>query len=141
MCLPEEVKSMPSESSLFTNNQEHLRVLNAWRESEILRELAALLASSLDLKHILQVLVKRTTQVCDVGRCAVWLLDETQKVLLPAIYHISAPHIDERNIQAGEALWYRSSLPFADPVIHHLFETGGVVLEDLREEPSSNMRF
>ena len=133
---------MPSESSLFTNNQEHLRLLNALRESEILRELAALLASSLDLKRILQVLVKRTTQVCGVGRCAVWLLDETQKAFLPATYHISAPHIDERNIQAGDALWYRSSLPFDDPIIRHLFETDGVVvLEDLREESSPHMRF
>jgi PAS domain S-box-containing protein len=141
MCLSEEVKSMPSESSLFTNNQEHLRLLNALRESEILRELAALLASSLDLKRILQVLVKRTTQVCGVGRCAVWLLDETQKVFLPATYYISAPYIDERNIQAGEALWYRSSLPFDDPVIGLLSETRVIVLNDLRKEQSPNMRF
>src|SRR5947209_1610258 len=141
MCLPEEVKSMPSESSLFTNNQDHLRLLTALRESEILRELAALLASSLDLKRILQVLVRRTTQVCGVGRCAVWLLDETQKVFLPATYHISAPYIDERNIQAGEALWYRSSLPFDDPVIGLLSETGVIVLNDLRKEQSPNMRF
>lgn len=133
---------MPSESSLFTDNQEHLRLLNALRESEILRELAALLASSLDLKRILQVLVKRTTQVCDVGRCAVWLLDETQKVFLPATYHISASYIDNRYIQAGEVLWNRSSFPFNDPAIHHLFEAGGVVvLEDLRKEPSPSMRF
>ena len=41
------------------NPEEHLRLRAALRESEILRELAELLASSLDLERILQVLVKR----------------------------------------------------------------------------------
>ena len=57
-------------------------------------------------------------------------------------FQASAPHINERNVQAGEALWYSSSLPSDDPVLRHLFETDGViVLEDLRKESSPNMRF
>lgn len=50
-----------SDETLSNSNQqtqEHLRA--ALRESEILRELGELLASSLDLNHILQVLVKRS---------------------------------------------------------------------------------
>ncbi len=60
---------MSDETPSFTNEQAHLQLVAALRESEILRELAKLLASSLDLNHILQVLVKRTTDVCGVQRC------------------------------------------------------------------------
>ena len=74
---------MPSDSFLFTNDQERLRLQQALRESEILRELSELLASSLDITHILQVLVKRTTEVCEVERCAVWLFEETRNTFRP----------------------------------------------------------
>ena len=47
---------MLGERPSFTNEQKHQQLLTALRESEILRELAELLASSLDLNRILQVL-------------------------------------------------------------------------------------
>src|SRR6266496_5228452 len=82
---------MPGESSLYTSNHEHLQLVKALRESELLRELSELLASSLDPTHILQVLVRRTTEVCEVERCAVWLLDSARGIFLPSAYHLSAP--------------------------------------------------
>jgi GAF domain-containing protein len=88
---------MPGDSPPLTNEQEHLRLLAALRESEILRELAELLASSLDLDSILKVLVKRTTEVCEVERCAVWLLEDARGVLRPATYHLSSQHIDAKS--------------------------------------------
>ena len=61
---------MLGESPSFTGEQERQRLLTALRESEILRELAELLATSLDLNRILQVLTQRTTAVCEVERCS-----------------------------------------------------------------------
>ncbi|HZR41933.1 MAG TPA: hypothetical protein VFB12_17560, partial [Ktedonobacteraceae bacterium] len=79
---------MLSESHSSMSNQERSLLLKALRESELLRELTELLASSLDPTHILQVLVRRTTEACDVERCAVWLLDEAQGRFLPSAYHV-----------------------------------------------------
>ncbi|HEX9131862.1 MAG TPA: GAF domain-containing protein [Ktedonobacteraceae bacterium] len=118
------------------NTQEHQRLLTALRESVILRELAELLASSLDLDRILQVLVKRTTEVCEVERCAVWLLDDTKGLLRPVTYHLSSQQLNSNSIQAADHLWYHSTLPFEDPFIHRLLnENGMLFLEDLRTEP------
>src|SRR6266581_3340318 len=118
------------------NIQEHQRLLAALRESEILRELAELLTSSLDLNYILQVLVKRTTEVCQIERCAVWLLDDTQSILRPATYHLSSQQLNSHIIMAADHIWYHSSLPFADPVVHRLFNENGLLfLEDLATEP------
>ena len=100
-----------------SNIQEHQRLLAALRESEILRELAELLTSSLDLNHILQVLVKRTTEVCQIERCAVWLLDDTRNLLRPATYHLSSQQLNSHVIIAADHIWNHSSLPFADPVV------------------------
>jgi PAS domain S-box-containing protein len=120
-----------------SNIQEHQRLLAALRESEILRELAELLTSSLDLNHILQVLVKRTTEVCQIERCAVWLLDDTRNLLQPATYHLSSQQLNSKIIMAADHIWNHSSLPFADPVVQRLFnETGMLFLEDLTTEPS-----
>jgi len=120
-----------------SNIQEHQRLLAALRESEILRELAELLTSSLDLNHILQVLVKRTTEVCQIERCAVWLLDDTRNLLQPATYHLSSQHLNSQFIMAADHIWNHSSLPFADPVVQRLFnENGMLFLEDLTTEPS-----
>ncbi len=128
---------MPEERSLIADDQEHHRLQKALQESEILRELAALSASSLDLNHIIQVLVKRTTQVCEVERCAVWLLDESRNVLRPVAYHLSSQHINSEYIRAGDQIWYRSSLRFDDPFIHRLLtENETIVVEDLRAEPT-----
>src|SRR5438874_8131069 len=119
------------------NIQEHQRLLAALRESEILRELAELLTSSLDLNHILQVLVKRTTEVCQIERCAVWLLDDTRNLLRPATYHLSSQQLNSHIIIAADHIWNHSSLPFADPVVQRLFnENGMLFLEDLTREPS-----
>src|SRR5947199_10849017 len=104
-----------------TNIQEHQRLLAALRESEILRELAELLTSSIDLKHILQVLVKRTTEVCQVERCAVWLLNDARNLLRPATYHLTSQQLNSQIIMAADHMWNLSSLPFADPVIQRLF--------------------
>lgn len=120
-----------------SNIQDHQRLLAALRESEILRELAELLTSSLDLNHILQVLVKRTTEVCQVDRCAVWLLDDTQNVLRPATYHYSSQQLHSHIIMAADHIWNLSSLPFTDPVVQRLFnEKGMLFLEDLTTEQS-----
>jgi len=117
--------------------EEHIRLQDALRESEILRELAELLASSLDLQHILQVLAKRTTEVCEVKRCAVWLLEDVRGILRPQTYHLSSQIVDRKIIRAADAIWYRSSLPVDDPAIQHLLQSGGMLyLEDLRTEPS-----
>ena len=119
------------------NIQEHQRLLAALRESEILRELAELLTSSLDLNHILQVLVKRTTEVCQIERCAVWLLDDTRNLLRPATYHLSSQQLNSHIILAADHIWNHSSLSFADPVVQRLFhENGMLFLKDLTTEPS-----
>ncbi len=119
-----------------TNIQEHQRLLAALRESEILRELAELLTSSLDLKHILQVLVKRTTEVCQIERCTVWLLDDLRNILRPATYHLSSQQLNSHIIMAADHIWYHSSLPFADPFVQRLFnENGMLFLEDLSTIP------
>jgi PAS domain S-box-containing protein len=116
---------------------EHIRLQDALRESEILRELAELLASSLDLEHILNVLVRRTTQVCEVQRCAVWLLEDERGTLRPQTYQLSSPTLDRKTIKAADALWYRSVLPVDDPVVQRLLHSGGMLyLQDLRAEPS-----
>jgi PAS domain S-box-containing protein len=120
--------------------QEHQKLLAAFRESEILRELAELLTSSLDLNRILQVLVKRTTEVCQIERCTVWLLDDTRNLLRPATYHLSSQELDSQMIMAADHIWNRSSLPFDDPVFHRLFnENGMLYLEDLTTEPSMHV--
>src|SRR5436189_752079 len=119
-----------------TNIQEHQRLLAALRESEILRELAELLTSSLDLKHILQVLVKRTTEVCQIERCTVWLLDDLRNILRPATYHLSSQQLNSHIIMAADHIWYHSSLPFTGPIVQRLFnENGMLFLEDLSIVP------
>lgn len=130
---------MSGENFSYPNqpNQEHLRLLASLRESEILRELGELLASSLNLDHILQILVKRTAEVCEVERCTAWLLEEKSHIFRPATYHLSAQHISSTTIQAAASIWYRSSLSFQDPVIQHLFNEKGILfIADLRAEPS-----
>src|SRR5260370_27137949 len=99
---------MPDESPTYTNDQEQQRLLAALRESEILRELAELLTSSLDLNHILQILVKRTTEVCQIERCTVWLLDDTQNILRPATYHLTSQQLNSHLIMAAVHIWYHS---------------------------------
>jgi|SRR5579875_403684 PAS domain S-box-containing protein len=117
--------------------QEHLRLRAALRESEILRELGELLASSLNLNHILQVLVKRTAEVCEVERCAAWLLEEASHALRPATYHLSSQDISSTAIQAADTIWYRSSLSFQDPVIQQLFQEKGILyIADLHTKPT-----
>src|SRR5579872_3295964 len=119
------------------NSEEHIRLQDALRESEILRELAELLASSLDLEHILRVLVKRTTEVCEVKRCTVWLLEDARGILRPQIYHLSSQIADRKTIRAADSIWYRSSLPVDDPAIQRLLQSEGMLyLEDLQTEPS-----
>ncbi len=124
---------MPSESPLFTSKQEQL--LNALRESELLRDLSELLASSLDLTHILQILVRRTAEVCEVERCAVWLLNETSTEFLPSAYHLSAKHLKSKDVEVADNVWHRSSLPFDAPIIHHLLQANGMIaLDELNTE-------
>lgn len=128
---------MPGESLSFANDQEHLRLLIAMRESELLRELAELVASSLDLASILSVLVKRTTEVCEVERCTVWLLEDADKVFNPATYYLSSQCFDSNSVKSAEAAWSSSSLPFDNPVLSRLFQTQHMlVLDDLLVEPS-----
>ena len=128
---------MLDESPTNTNDQEQQRLLTALRESEILRELAELLASSLDLNHILQILAKRTTEVCGVERCAVWLLEEDLNVLRPATYHLTSQHLSSKKVKAADHIWYHTPLPLDDPIVHRLLTAKGMyVIDDLRNVPS-----
>ncbi len=123
---------MPSDSSLFTDDQEHIRLQYALRECEILRELSELLASSLDLTHILQVVVKRTTEVCEVERCAIWLYEETRNIFVPRTYFLASPALHPEVIKAGDDLWYSSTLSLQSPFIQHLTQGNGIsIIEDL----------
>jgi PAS domain S-box-containing protein len=131
---------MPGESPFYTSKQEHQQLLKALRESELLREFSELLASSLDPTHILQVLVRRTTEVCEVERCAVWLLDTTRETFLPSAYHVSSLHLHGKALQIADKIWHRSSLPFKDPLVHRLFQNNGMLaLEDLTPEASPSI--
>lgn len=121
----------------LADTQEQRRLEAALRESEMLRELAELLASSLDIEHILYVLVKRATQVCDAERCCVWLLDDTGGNLRPKTYHIATKQLDSRMVEAADRIWYRSPLSMDHPVIHQLFSEHGILyLKDLASEPA-----
>ncbi len=127
---------MLSDSSLFSDAQEHLYLRQALRESQILRELTELLASSLDLTHILQVLVKRTTEVCEVKRCAIWLFEETRTLFVPRTYFLSTQQLDSKKVKLGDYSWYRSSLPLQSPLMQRLLLEDGIVMySDLAEEP------
>lgn len=125
---------MSGERPSFTNDQEHQRLVNALRESEILRELAELLASSLDLKNILHVLTKRTTEVCQVERCSVWLIEDTSNVFRPAAYYLSSQHINHARITAADHIWHHGSISFEEPEILHLLQEKGLMaVSDLHD--------
>ncbi|HEV2579415.1 MAG TPA: hypothetical protein VGT44_01070, partial [Ktedonobacteraceae bacterium] len=118
---------MSTEQLPQANLQEERRLEAALRESEMLREITALLASSLDIEHILYVLVKRATQVCEVERCSVWLLDETRSLLRPKTYHLDTKPLDHRMIDAADRIWYRNPLAMDDATIHQLFSEHGIL--------------
>ncbi|WP_176728864.1 sensor histidine kinase [Thermogemmatispora onikobensis] len=127
---------MPSqEQPASSQNSEHQRLLSALRESEILRELAGLLASSLDLDRVLQVLVQRTTEVCRVGRCAVWLHDEERQLLRPVVYHLARELVDAKRQRIADQLWYRSTIPTTNPLMSRLLSGREMLyIYDLRDE-------
>src|ERR1051326_1402487 len=126
---------MSGESPSFTGEQERQQLLTALRESEILRELAELLASSLDLKRILQVLTQRTTEVCEVKRCSVWLSDDTREVFRPAAYYLAPSKLHPKSVKAADLIWQQGSVIFDDPEIFTLLkEKGMVVLDDLHAQ-------
>lgn len=127
---------MLGERSSSTNDHEHQKLVTALRESEILRELAALLASSLDLKRILQVLTKRTTEVCEIERCSVWLAEEVIEAFRPAAYYLSTERISNNKVEAGDTIWQQGAILFDDPELYQLLkENGMVVLDDLHARP------
>lgn len=131
---------MAGEHSSNASDQERLRLLTALRESEILRELGELLASSLDIDSILNVLVRRTTEACEVERCAVWLYEEHRAVFVPAAYYLSSTELAKQDITSASRIWYRSTLPGSDPVMRRLIdEKGTLFLPDLRN--AASMRF
>jgi len=111
-------------------------IQKALRVAAILRELADILNSSLDLEKILQQLVQRTTELCNVTRCAVWLLEETWNRFRPVTYHMSAPVFTPQMLKTADAIWHRSPLPINNPIIQHLLAAGGMLtVADLRTEP------
>ena len=128
---------MAGDGSLSTD-QEHAQLINALRESEILREIASLLTSSLDLTHILHTLAKRTTAVCEVERCAVWLLDESEQKLRPAAYHLATKRLKSEDIAKGDILWQQNFIPLDDPFMQRIFTSpeGMIMCENLRAEPT-----
>ncbi len=123
---------MRSDRLLPADAQEHTQLRKALRESELLLEISELLASSLDPTHILQVLVKRTTDVCDVHRCAVWLLNQDQTRFLPAAYHFSTDSMSRKTLQVADRMWHNFTLLFHDPIVQRLLQENGLlVIEDL----------
>ena len=128
---------MLGERSSSTNDQEHQRLLTALRESEILRELAELLASSLDLKRILQVLTKRTTEVCEVERCSVWLGEDGSQVFKPAAYYLSSDRIKSKSVQDADTIWQQGLVLFEEPALYQLLKDNGmVIIDDLSARPT-----
>ena len=120
-----------------TNLAEHARLQKALRESVILRELADILNSSLELEHILQELVKRTTELCEVPRCAVWLLEEAGERLRPITYHLANTSLSHKKLKAADAVWFRSHFLLKTPIIERLLNEGGTLLiDDLRAGPA-----
>ncbi|MGH2480330.1 MAG: GAF domain-containing protein, partial [Ktedonobacteraceae bacterium] len=115
---------MPGEDRLRTDADERARLQKALRESEILRELVDILNSSLDLEHILQALVRRTIELCEVARCAVWLLDEDSNNFRPVTYHVASPLLGEEIVQRASAIWYRTPLAADNPVLQRLLNAG-----------------
>ena len=93
-----------------TDPVEHARLQKALRESVILRELADILNSSLDLEHILHELVKRTTELCEVARCSFWLLEESEERLRPVTYYLANSKLSSKKLKAADAIWHRSHL-------------------------------
>src|SRR5690348_11695128 len=102
---------MAGENHYLSDGAEKASLQKALRESVILRELADLLNSSLDREKILQELVKRTTELCGVVRCAVWLLEETWDRFRPVTYHIAEPQLAEQMYKTTGLIWQRSLLP------------------------------
>lgn len=128
---------MSGEDRPPVDSAEQARLRKALRESVILRELADILNSSLDLEHILQELVKRTTELCDVARCAVWLLEETWNRFRPVTYYVTSRSLGGEMLKSADAIWHRSPLPVDNPVIQHLLAEGGMLyIDDLRTEPT-----
>ncbi len=128
---------MTSDSTLFTSDQEHIKLQQALREYEILREFSELLASSLDITHILQVLVKRTAQFCEVERCAVWLYEEARDLFVPKTYFLSPSTIYPKVVKAGDALWYPFNLSSQNYFVHRLMQAEGMlIIENLLNEPA-----
>jgi signal transduction histidine kinase/PAS domain-containing protein len=126
---------MRSESPLTSNGQEHTRLLKALRESELLRELAELLASSLDLTRILQVLVKRATEACDVSRCAVWLLNDTRTHFLPSAYHMSTQNMPGKRLNIANRMWHQGKIPFENSIMQNVLQHNGLLaINDLKTE-------
>ncbi len=127
---------MLGERSSSTNDHEHQKLVTALRESEVLRELAELLASSLDLKRILRVLTKRTTEVCEIERCSVWLSEDTIEAFRPAAYYLSTERISNNKVEFGDTIWQQGAILFDDPELYQLLkENGMVVLDDLHARP------
>lgn len=127
---------MLGERSSSTNDQEHQKLKTALRESEILRELAELLASSLDLKRILQVLTQRTTEVCDIERCSVWLLEDNSEAFRPTAYHLTSQRISNHRIKVADRLWQQGNIFFDDPELFQLLKSQGmVVIDDIHVRP------
>lgn len=128
---------MAGEDHYQSDEAQQARLDKALRESVILRELADLLNSSLDREKILQELAKRTTELCGVTRCAVWLLEETWDRFRPVTYYISEPLLAERMQKTTGLIWQRSLLPLTNPVIQRLLAEGeALYIEDLRTEPT-----
>lgn len=128
---------MAGEDHHLTDDAEHMRLQKALRESIILRELANILNSSLDLEQILQELVKRTTELCEVKRCAVWLLEETsaESSLRPVTYYLTETLANQGLSRSADAVWYSNLIASAAPLIKRLLAEDGVLLiHDLHTE-------
>lgn len=125
-------------SSTPTDDQEYQRLLAALRNSELIRELAELLASSLDLKRILQVLTKRTTEACAIERCSVWLRAGELEAMRPTTYHLSTQRINPRLTHAADAVWRHGQVLFQDAeLLQRLEEQDIVMVDDLHVHPES----
>ena len=113
---------------LYERTDERLReklfeLQQAERKARFLAEAAALMASSMELTRVLDLVARKSTEV--VGDwCAIYLLDEREKVLrLEAVYHS-----DEDELLALRRLFSRSPIRAGEGLLGKVAESGEAIL-------------
>jgi PAS domain S-box-containing protein len=115
-------------SWLYERTDERLRekleeLQRAERRSRFLSEVGAILASSMELGQVLDLLARKSTEV--VGDwCSIYLLNEREKVLYLAAIHYE----DEEDMRTIRQIISRSPVKLGDGLIGRVAESGEAVL-------------